>query len=377
MTSCGACDLKRSNQTRDFLKSKSPCQLVYIKESKFTCLRNNKTCNLYFSLNEVKQLNHCLMKALILVPVEYIFGVLAILSNIFVLLVTLGSAKLRTKVPFFLIANIAIADLLIGAYSVSTAAGHNRETNSNIRKARSWRLNSCPYIRSVLVIGEFVGVAASLVLSIERYIAIVYWKKPQLRLSLNKAFYIIAACWVAAIGECVLLQLYNPGNITDSYMCVLIRNIDITRGSLQVGQLFTGTLVIIYIVLIIFYAKMLLFLRRKGTSRGIERETQMIRRIAAILFTNGLFFVGSNLLLLYLSVNVPSGTLGSDSVLDFMVRHWLPPMCMVLNACLDPFFYAYKNTLFLDVLKELKYSLRESLAKSRPEVDTIDMTDIS
>ena len=208
MTSFGPCDLQRSNQSWDLVETKSFCQRNFINESKFTCTKNNMSCEVRFSVNEEKW-PYCHVKALSLVPVEYIFGIFAIFSNIFVLLITLSSRKLRAKVSFFLIANIAMADLLIGAYSVSVAAGHNYKTNSNIRKARAWRLTSCPYIRSVLIVGEFVGVTSSLALSIERYLAVVHWKKPWLRLSLNKASYIIVLCWIIAIGECLILELYT------------------------------------------------------------------------------------------------------------------------------------------------------------------------
>jgi len=107
--------------------------------------------------------------------------------------------------------------------------------------------------------------------------------------------------------------------------------------------------VAIYLAVVAMYIHIYIFVRRTAQNAGIQRETTLAKRISIIVFSNVLFYAFPNLSVVVFSAG--DIRLLSDSAVDFVLRRWLPPMCLVTNACLNPFLFAFRNEEFLKCLQ--------------------------
>ena len=244
----------------------------------------------------------------------------------------------------FLTAQLAFGDLLLAVFSLAIANGHGIMSDSGLRQ---WREQQCPYFRSLLILGQTIEAFTSALLTLERYLVIVHCMRPNLRVTFRMAYFLSAFTCVFGASACFLIQYFDSPLIRDNYMCVLIQNFaNVNR--ILASQILMLLFVAIYLAVVGMYFHIYIFVRKSAQSAGIQRETSLAKRISIIVFSNMLLYAVPNL-----SIVVFSVMLLSDREINFILRLWLPPVCMITNACLNPFLFAFRNEQFLTSLKQV------------------------
>ena len=198
-------------------------------------------------------------------PTGYVLGSIATFLNTVALITIAASKSLFQKTSFLLIGHLALSDLLIGIYSILVATGHEITKDATFR---SWRKTHCPYYRSLLVLGQTMGVFTSLLMTVERYLAIVHCMRPNLRLKPKLTIIILVAFWPLGAGICLVLQYFDTVKIRDNLMCLLVQSLEDADHKLLYSQIVIVFLVFLYLFVVGMYAHIYKFVRQSAISAG-------------------------------------------------------------------------------------------------------------
>lgn len=360
---CRECHFVRINASISRIQPREACKYLPAKyypllksiHSRFILFegscKGNKTCEFpltSFSALKRQWKDACWEMTLKTRYFEYVIAVVAITANFIVVIVTAFSKPLRENTAFLLVAHMALCDACIGFYGVGIAHGHRLSGNSKM--LRQWRYTICPYYRSLFVVSQFMEVATSFLVTLERYLAIVFCMKPLVRLQLRGAGCLLALFWAIAVALCALIQIVDSKKITDNYMCVLIRDFTIAS-SLHISQLLMLILTASYFVVLALYIHIYIFARRSQMNTGVHRESKLAKRIGIVIVSNFVFFVVPSAFL----VTVSAGSFYFDigPVANSVIRRWFPPISLVINACINPFLFGYRNEKFQTAIKNI------------------------
>ena len=357
---CRDCDLYRANVSRDKLLPRRSCQYIpdehmsFVDEhqARFILFKGQcakKECEISLTdIDPVRKIykDMCWAKVRDIRPTEIVLGSVVVLLNLFVIVGTLLSQPLRRKTSFTLIAHLAFCDLLLGVYSISVATGHGIDDDPSFRR---WRVSHCPYYRSVFVLGQTMGVITSLLLTLERYLAIVHFLNPSRKITRKISLVVLGVCWVLAGVMCFLLQHFDNVVIRDNFMCILVQNFEVANRALYTQGLILF-LVLLYMVVFALYIHICVFVKRSKVDTGIKGETHLAKRVGLIVFTNSIFFVIPNILIVAFSAGMLN--VSTKPIANALIRIWLPPMCMVFNASLNPILFALRNKTFTGEIKK-------------------------
>lgn len=291
--------------------------------------------------------NYCWDKGRSLRPIEYVLGVVAMVFNLAVIVTILGSSTLIKKTSMFLTAHLALGDLFLAVFSITIANGHGIMSDSGLRQ---WREHQCPYFRSLLIFGQTIEALTSVLMTIERYLVIVHCMRPNLRINLRVACILCAFICIFGALSCFVIERFDKLSIRDNFMCVLVQDFRSTQrfmGTQVLMLLFVG----LYLAVVAMYIHIYIAARKSAKSAGMQRETSLAKRISVIVFSNMIFYAVPNLcVVLFTAADI---RLVSDRAVNFVLRIWLPPVCMIANACLNPCLFAFRNEAFLKSLKQL------------------------
>ena len=377
---CAGCQLNRTNASRKMLLPRRKCQYVPDKyssmvdeyEKRFVLFKGKFglfDCEL--SLTDIDPIRKiykdmCWAKVRDIRAIEYILGSGAVLLNLSVIVGTLLSQPLRRKTSFTLIAHLAFCDLLLGVYSISVATGHGIDDDPSFRR---WRVSHCPYYRTVFILGQTMGVITSLLMTIDRYLAIVYCMKPSLRLTLKGSMIALSLSWFGTGILCYVIDYMDHHLIRDNFMCILVQNIQEDRRFLY-SQALMMFCVILYLLVILMYIHIYVFVKRSAAKSGAHRETNMAARIAAIVMSNIIFFVVPNSFFVVFTAAMLN--VSKKPIANALVRVWLPPVCMAISACINPTLFAFRNGQFTTEVKQTFHCLfwsREITITNRKRCD--------
>ena len=361
---CVQCNYSRLKVPLEILIQTKGCEYIpshnmpaiYAFQTKYwyyegTCSANvNKKCTIsLIPMHKVrkKYRNFCWDRGRSLRPVEYFLGIVALLFNFVVIATILCNRHLITKTSMYLTAQLAFGDLFLAVFSLTIANGHGIMTDPGIRQ---WREHQCPYFRSLLIIGQTFEAFTSAVMTLERYLVIVYCMRPNLRISLRQSCFLSVFTCIFASSACFAIQYFDAPIIRDNFMCVLVQNFRTSKRILA-SQVLMLLFVGIYLTVIGMYIHIYFSVRKAEQSAGIKRETSLAKRISIIVFSNMLLYAVPNLsIVIYSTGNL---NLLSDQEINFVLRLWLPPVCMITNACLNPFLFAFRNEQFLTSLRQV------------------------
>ena len=327
--------------------------LIYQFQKRFiyfngTCAR--KSCEIAFvQMKKVKKTyrNYCMDKGRSLRPIEYILGIVAMVFNSVVIVTILCNRCLIKKTSMFLTAQLAFGDLLLAVFSLAIANGHEIISYSGLRQ---WRKDQCPYFRTLLILGQSIEAFTSAFMTLERYLAIVHCMRPNLRITPRSACFICAFILIVSGLFCFVIEHFDHPIVRENYMCVLIQDFRTTKRILA-SQILMLLFVAIYLAVLGMYIHIFICVRKSGQSAGIQRESALAKRISIIVFSNMLFYAVPNLSIVVFSAG--GVKVLSDRAVNFIIRIWLPPMCMIANACLNPFLFAFRNEQFLTSLRQV------------------------
>ena len=358
---CVRCNFSRTDAPWEVLMKPKRCQFIPLYnmplidqfQKKFlyfngTCAE--KSCALKFvPMHKVRRTykNYCRGKAKSLGPVEYFLGAVAMVFNFVVIVTILCSRFLIKKTSLFLTAQLAFGDLLLAVYSLTIANNLGFSSHSNLRQ---WREHQCLYSRSLLILGQTIEALTSALMALERYLVIVHCMRPSRRITFRMACFLCGLSCIFGALSCFAIEHFDNPLIRGNYMCVLLRNLRRTN-RLLASQVLMLLFVAIYLAVVGMYIHIYIFVKRSAQRVGVQRETKLAKRISIIVLSNMFFYAAPNLV----SVVLTAGNykLLSDPADNLILRIWLPPMCMVTNACLNPFLFAFRNEEFLKALKNV------------------------
>ena len=358
---CARCNFSRTDVPRKVLMKPKRCEFIPLYnmplinqfQKKFlyfkgTCAEKSSALNLV-PMHKVRKAykSYRLDKVKSLRPIEYFLGVVSMVFN-FVVIVTILCSRLLIKKPsLFLTVQLAFGDLFLAVFSLTIANGHGFTSDSILRQ---WREYQCPYFRSLLILGQTIEALTSFVMTLERYLVIVHCMRPSRRITFRMACFLSFFICIFGLLSCLVIQHFDKPIIRDNYMCVLVQNFKKSNRILA-SQVLMLLFVAIYLAVVGMYIHIYIFVRRSAQRAGSQRETTLAKRISIIVLSNMFFYAAPNLV----TVVVTAGDirLVSDHADNFTLRIWLPPMCMITNACLNPFLFAFRNEEFLKALKKV------------------------
>lgn len=295
-------------------------------------------------------------------PTLFILGSIAMVLNITVLGTVLRVGSLRKSPPFLLVSHLGFCDTLVGIYSMGIALGHG----FSFKEFNDWKEIYCPALRSIFIFAEVTGSLTSLLMTAERYLAIVFCMKPAARLGHKVIAAALAFAWIAGASSATVVQMLDKrNNQTDGQMCLIIRN-TFKTSTIYASELILLVLVFLYFVVVVLYFHIFIVVRRSARNMGVLRESRLAKRISAIVLSSFFFFAAPNCTTV--SFIFRGGNVFEDARLNKTIIWWLPPVCLVVNACLDPCLFAFRNEKFFRALTKVacRHPFGRLLTKNRP-----------
>ena len=333
------------------------------------CKTDPKRCQLN-TLGNYGTVSHLLLHVKYIFYFFYPLGAIIIALNLAVILMTIISSLLRNSVTMNLIFNMAVCDLIIGFFSVFTARLNvfpENETEAAQIGFFPWILkletfkSKCDYLTFLFGTAQFSSVMTSFFLTMERYIAIVYCMKPNVRMTRRVVYICVVAMWIVS-------AVYNVGTLLYSYsrkvkapelLFCANTNIMVTR-LVSVSALFGIFYVVVLLSTIPLYAKMYIFIKNTTARAGVKRESSTARKMAALVLTNFLLMIvpisfvpiSSRLSDLYLTITTAKQVATFKEKATLISILWLPLFLLSLNSCLNPILFAFRHPLFQAEVKK-------------------------
>ena len=305
------------------------------------CFLNKARC--LEAVGRVKTNNICLEAGRDILIVAFPIGIVSFLLNLIVLAVIVTSNNLRSNSSLLLVCSMCASGVLSSIYSVAVAAVYQIVP---IDAIEGRRISICPYLGFVISVSICSMVIISLVVTIERYLAVVYCMKPHIRLRVKHVYYCLLATWLAAfvMGS---WAVSDPNIFTtkgyETYICLSLQSI--LEKKYLPYTLTTVTITAIgYLPTIPLYVHIFVVVRKSSSKFGIKREAVLARRIFLLVGTN-VFFLALPLCLSH--VAIATGSLGGFSETStFIMVICTKVICTSLNALLNPILYGYRNDNF-------------------------------
>lgn len=280
-------------------------------------------------------------------PLLFILGTIATFTNMLVIITVVLTKSLRRRPPFLLVSATAVCDFLIGIYSFGMAFGHGYD----LQEFKAWQDIYCTYLRYLFILAEVDGGLTSLLMTIERYVAIVFCMNPDIRLGYKALRIALPLTWITGATSATLAQIFDMRhNAKPGRMCLFHRNSD-RIPSIFISDIVLLFLVFTYLLVVFLYLHIFVVVRKSARRAGTRRESQLAKRISLIVLTSFVFFAVPNFALAWFIIN--GGHVFEDVRMNRTLLWWLPPVCLVVNACLNPFIFAFKNDKFTRSLKRL------------------------
>lgn len=302
---------------------------------------------------------------------QYALGGLIVVLNMSVLVVIMTSRLLRNNISFVLVGSMALSDILIGVHSVMIAK-YNIFSDSNVkpRVVMETDTSTCTYMGMVFTIGQVTAVFTSLMLTVERYLVIVYFRRCRGKVKTRTLVITLILVWTGAITF-ASLPLFGVRKLEYHrwFQCTmpfhtgkhLLQTSNIT---LSISAIF----VLLYLVSLGLYILIFCYARRSSMQFGIKREARLARKIAVLVSSNFILFTLPTVLLLVYVYSFSEILDAAESFPSmrslFIIGGWLPVTCFNLNSLANPFLYPFRHRRFKKEIRSIPRRLRNSVSHS-------------
>uniref|UniRef100_A0A5F4W1G2 Thyrotropin receptor n=1 Tax=Callithrix jacchus TaxID=9483 RepID=A0A5F4W1G2_CALJA len=266
--------------------------------------------------------------------VVWFVSLLALLGNVFVLLILLTS-HYKLNVPRFLMCNLAFADLCMGMYLLLIASVDLYTHSEYYNHAIDWQTGpGCNTAGFFTVFASELSVYTLTVITLERWYAITFAMRLDRKIRLRHACAIMFGGWVC----CFLLALLPLVGIS-SYAKVSICLPMDTETPLALAYIvFVLTLnIVAFVIVCSCYVKIYITVRNPQYNPG-DKDTKIAKRMAVLIFTDFMCMAPISFYALSAILNKPLITVSNSKILLVL---FYP-----LNSCANPFLYAIFTKAF-------------------------------
>ena len=239
----------------------------------------------------------------------YPLASVGLLLNSVVILLVSTSKEIRKSPTMFLILSVAVCDFLMGIWCVLTVTFNIFPDSDEDVKSFTYHGNfpdrksfhfMCPFMVFIFGVAQLTTVMMSLLLTVERYLVIVYSMSPEFRMTKN----ISAICVCVTRCTAVAYNIYSVfllsgdqrerNSSVNSYLCTASStNIEVTGWTFgtPVSTFFRAFYILICLSTISLYIHMYIVVRKSSTQMGVKQEGVLKRRLALLVLTNLLFII--------------------------------------------------------------------------------------
>ena len=289
------------------------------------------------AVGRVKTNNICLEAGRDILIVAFPIGIVSFFLNLIVLVAILTSNNLRSNTSLLLVCSMCASGVLSSIYSVAVAAVYQIVP---IDAIEGRRISICPYLGFIISVSICSMVIISLVVTIERYLAVVYCMKPHIRLRMKHVYYCLLITWLVAFAMGGW-AVSDPNIFTtegyETYICLSLQSVLEKKYLAYTITAMTAS-ALGYLPTIPLYVHIFVVVRKSSSRFGIKREAVLARRIFLLVGTN-VFFLALPLCLSHVAI----ATGRFSEISTFVMVTCTKVICTSLNALLNPILYGYRN----------------------------------
>ncbi|XP_032240866.2 uncharacterized protein LOC5515296 isoform X2 [Nematostella vectensis] len=269
----------------------------------------------------------------------YPLGVLGMLINSIVIATIITSKKLRKNVSMILFANMSACDIMLGIYSI-LAAKHEFAFK---RKGKA-PYDACKAATALFTIGEMVSVTTAVLMTVEKYLAILYCMEPDKRMRRKHVAGTLCAAYVTSLLYSLSIVYSDMGYSMTLHCSFPVNAEDQTKQFILVNTL----LIWLYLTTIPLYVRIAVFVSRSGAQAGIKRDAALAKNLAVLIGINLIFFIAPmSLIIVNILLNKGHTVIHTNlPTLHYIVYAWLPYVCLAVNSVINPFIYVLRRRQF-------------------------------
>ena len=335
-------------------------KFLHLLHSQFfpRCVLTDRSCRDEFATFEER--NRCLELGAPILLASALVAVVSFTANLIVVVAITAKSELRTKPSMMLAASLATGDMLYSMFIITIGIAYQVLTPEDFESKLD---EMCPYLAFIVIFGFALASHISFLITLEKYLVIVYGLKPHLHMRAKATRRcIFVSCLCAILAGLLITLLPNLPREEGTCLPMLSRE---TTASAIFAWAFMLLHTFGYFSAVALYARIFTTARKSGNRVGVHREGQLLKSIGVVVGTNFLFgFVP----LVFVFVSSPLLSRGViDSDLWFIFGGILPLPLASLNALIDPFLYVYRNPHFKNILKRKWDQIKP---KKTPKKDT-------
>jgi hypothetical protein len=283
-------------------------------------------------------------------------GLLTMVFNLIVVITTLRSRVLRESVAHVLVGNIAVADLLVSFYLIIITT--TRQSTSSADEFSYFHLpNYCRVVGICFLLGQISSSFMSFVMTLERYLAVVYCMKPHIRITMRMCYVAMVMVWSVSVSLAVSFMTSPQFSISTDRMCVPLNNIDGTQVLIYIG----GLGVVSYLISMALYGHIYINVKRTNEkSVQLQRESHLARRIAMVTLTNVFFFMLPFSAILIVDMEQLRPYITDNS--RYIFWQVCGATCLGFNSCLNPMLFSFRNEKFRNGFRKRCFLYRNAIS---------------
>ena len=280
-----------------------------------------------------------IMGDIYLTVMSWFVSFVAILTNAAVFGIMVISRR-SFSVSNFLITNLSFSDLCLGLYLFILVCASTDTSGNYYNYVESWQFNGGCHVTGFLAIfSSQLSMLTLTIITVERYLAIVYAMYLQKRLEMPIARLLVIGSWLLAI-TLAILPLFGFNSYEEVAICLPFRT-DNTKDFIYLGTLLALDTVLFFIILIC-YGKMYWVVHSPHSSGGgPTNDSSVARRMALLIFTDFACWMPIAVL------GVISAS-GYSEAVGMTVRKakYLLVIFFPINSICNPFLYALSTKYF-------------------------------
>ncbi|CAB4001301.1 probable glyco hormone G- coupled receptor [Paramuricea clavata] len=270
-----------------------------------------------------------------LTAVSFIIAPFALCGNFVVLVVFLCLAR-NYNVSRFLVTNLALADLSMGVYLLSLVIESVITSGEYYKHVERFQFGlSCNVLGFLAMFSSELSVFSLTMITVERYLTIVYAMYPRYRLTMRTAIICMIIGWIVAITVAVL-PIRGVGSYGKVAICLPFDTDN--GGDLYLFFVF-GLNGVGFLFVCALYAQIYRSVFRTNNSTPTRgHDSRVARRMALLVFTDFACFTP-------IAITGISALLGNP-LIDVKQSKYLLVFFFPLNGLLNPFLYAIITKTF-------------------------------